>query len=1126
MKKTLFLLLAILTVSFSASAYNFMVDGLCYNKNSDGTSVTVTYQNSSYTRYSNLNGDLTIPSTVTYSGKTYSVTSIGDNAFGGCSGLTSVTIPNSVTKIGYKAFYECSGLTSVTIGNSVTSIGGYAFYGCRGLTSVTIPNSVKSIGDYAFSGCSGLTSVTIPNSVTNIGYEAFYECSGLTSVTIGNSVTSIGSSAFSGCSGLTSVTIPNSVTSIGYSAFRQCSGLTSVTIGNSVTSIGSTAFSGCSGLTSVAIPNSVTSIGGNAFSSCSGLTSIVVESGNTKYDSRNNCNAIIETATNTLVTGCMNTLIPNSVTSIGYSAFEGCTGLTSVTIPNSVTTIGSYAFEHCSGLTSVTIPNSVTSIGDGAFKQCSGLTSVTIPNSVTSIGDYTFYGCSGLTSVTIPNSVTSIGGYAFEYCTGLTSVTIPNSVTSIGKFAFSYCSGLTSVTIPNSVTSIGSNFLGMGNNAFVYSGLTSIVVESGNTKYDSRNNCNAIIETATNTLVTGCMNTLIPNSVTSISGYAFYGCSGLTSVTIPNSVTTIGVSAFYGCSGLTSVTIPNSVTSISSWAFDGCSGLNYVLCLPVTPPSGSDVMFPTGMTIYVPSASLNAYKAASYWKSYNIYPFDEPSCNVYYTSIKIYGGPFITINSATVNGNNYYPENEEINVDGLLPGTNYQMTVNYAIEGEDNQTKVFDVTTKVPSFSSSFSITQTSVTPQFTVTRDPGFVPEKCGVTINGTNYNGNITESTDGYHRIVCPKISGLDLNTNYDIELWVEYKGTKYSSNATFKTSGIGISSQKSVGPTSANITVDYSAGDAVVQDTYFTFGGQNYDKSLNVTGLKPETSYSTTCTVVTKSGSQSQGINFTTPVLSMVAQPARMLSNTSPLLMATTNVADEETGCGFEWRRYDAPAEMPSTKVFSPVADGMIMGVVNNMSENVYYKYRPFYRASDGTEYYGDWVAFITADAGVYYEPVAYTYAQYLVDGNNVTINGMAMPGSENIISQGFAYWLNTPAHAPATEPKSVPSDGVTTITASGQRMSATLTDLQRGKTYSYCAFVKTDSGTFYGAERTFTTEGLPGDVNGDGMVTAADITALYDYMLNNDGSHLVTGDQTGDGIITAADITAVYTVMLGN
>ena len=235
------------------------------------------------------------------------------------------------------------------------------------------------------------------------------------------------------------------VTSIGKNAFYLCEELASVTIPNSATSIGDEAFWNCTSLTSVTIPNSVTSIGDYAFANCSGLTSIKVESENSVYDSRNNCNAIIETASNILITGCMNTVIPNSVTSIGRAAFIFCSGLTSIIIPNSVITICERAFCNCTSLTSVTIHNSVTTIGDYAFAGCSGLTSVNIPISVTTIGDGAFLECTGLTSVTIPNSVISIGNFSFEFCNNLTSVTIPNSVTSIGGSAFYGCSGLTTV---------------------------------------------------------------------------------------------------------------------------------------------------------------------------------------------------------------------------------------------------------------------------------------------------------------------------------------------------------------------------------------------------------------------------------------------------------------------------------------------------------------------------------------------------------------------------------------------------------------------------------------------------------------------------------------------------------
>ena len=403
---------------------------------------------------------VSIPTLIQYNGKQYTVTSITSRAFADCSSLTSVTIGNSVTSIGDDAFYGCSSLTSVTIPNSVTSIGDDAFYGCSSLTKtnyigdiagwcniefgnydanpmcyshnfyindqeikdLVIPNTVDSIHDYAFYRCSSLTSITIPNSVTSVGTYAFRYCSSLTSITIGNSVKSIGYGAFYGCSGFTSITIGNSVKSIGMWAFYGCSSLTSITIPNSVTSVGAYAFDGCSGLTSITIGNSVKSIGDYAFSSCSSLTSMVVENGNTTYDSRENCNAIIETATNKLIAGCQNTIIPNSVTSIGYGAFSYCSSLTSISIPNSVTSIGKWAFVGCSSLTSITIGNSVKSIRDDAFHSCSSLTSIVIPDSVTSIGNYAFMGCSSLTSITIGNSVKSIGTWAFCGCSSLTIV--------------------------------------------------------------------------------------------------------------------------------------------------------------------------------------------------------------------------------------------------------------------------------------------------------------------------------------------------------------------------------------------------------------------------------------------------------------------------------------------------------------------------------------------------------------------------------------------------------------------------------------------------------------------------------------------------------------------------------
>ena len=289
------------------------------------------------------------------------------------------------------------------------------------------------------------------------------------------------------------------VTSVGYWAFGNCSDLTSITIPNSVTSIGNFAFENCSGLTSITIPNSVTSIGSSAFSGCSSLTSIQVETGNTTYDSRDNCNAIIKTATNTLIAGCQNTTIPNSVTSIGADAFFGCTNMTSITIPESVTSIGSSAFEGCSRLTSFTIPNVLTTISPGTFRDCSGLTSIIIPESVTSISWGAFTDCSSLADITFPSNLSYIDfsaddGSVFVFDGTAWYNNQPDGMVYAGNVAYRYKGSMPA----NTNITLRDGTLGIGAGAFEYNGNLSSIT--------------------------------IPASVTTIGDYAFYGCSGLTSV--------------------------------------------------------------------------------------------------------------------------------------------------------------------------------------------------------------------------------------------------------------------------------------------------------------------------------------------------------------------------------------------------------------------------------------------------------------------------------------------------------------------------------------------------------------------------------------------------------------------
>ena len=247
----------------------------------------------------------------------------------------------------------------------------------------------------AFSGCSSLTSVTIPNSVTSINSWPS-GCSSLTSVTIPNSMTSIGDHAFTDCTGLTSVSIPNSVTSIGYMAFFFCNSLSNLTLSENLTTIGASSFIACNGLKSLIIPASVLKIGNRAFTECEGLESIKVESQNIKYDSRNDCNAIIETHSNRLILGCKNTVIPQDVTTIGDGAFAGCVGIETLDIPQSVTTIENGAFWNCKGLKNFIVGNNVELIDRGAFEECINLSSIVVPSTINQIGQWAFYQCSAL----------------------------------------------------------------------------------------------------------------------------------------------------------------------------------------------------------------------------------------------------------------------------------------------------------------------------------------------------------------------------------------------------------------------------------------------------------------------------------------------------------------------------------------------------------------------------------------------------------------------------------------------------------------------------------------------------------------------------------------------------------
>ena len=765
----------LLLCSATVCAHDFEVDGIYYNITDEtNKTVEVTYSGSSYGSVSNeYTGIVVIPSTVTYNDVIYNVTTIGSEAFGGCSGLTSITIPNSITTIGNNAFIGCSSLKelyfedgsetlslgynegtfnndalfnkcpletlylgrelsyntagkygyspfcniktlkNVTIGNSVTTIGDNAFRGCSGLTSVTIPNSVTTIGIYAFNQCTGLTSVTIGNGVTSIGSSAFDGCTGLTSITIPNSVTTIGIYAFSRCSGLTSLTIPNSVTTIGDNAFYSCTGLTNITIGNSVTNIDKNAFNGCSGLTNITIPNSVTTIGNNAFKGCSSLKELYFEDGSETlslgYNEYTYYNDALfnECPLETLYLGrdlsyntsgsnvyspfyniktLKNITIGDKVTDIGSNMFLGCDEA-KIIVENEnpvAVTIGSKAFgedilvyvpdasyplycktdgwktqlshltcegydemevevealsnnsgimnaigvDYISAVRKLKVKGSINSYDVIQFRdKMPGLRSLDISETTVVasdkafyngyctgdniIGDYAFYKLELLKEVKLPSELKEISSYTFYNCSELTEVTIGNSIISIGDYAFEGCSKLTNVTIPNSVTTIGSRaFLGC-------TGLTSLTLPNSVTTIGGQAffNCDGITSVK------------IPYGVIIIEGQVLAYCDNLTELVLPPTIKNIKNGAFSGCTSLEEIRIPSSVESIGREAFGGCSKLNKVYTYTVEPTLITETTFSTfsTATLYIPSTSFANYYWDDGWKRFlTMETFDEP----------------------------------------------------------------------------------------------------------------------------------------------------------------------------------------------------------------------------------------------------------------------------------------------------------------------------------------------------------------------------------------------------------------------------------------------------------------------------------------------------------------------
>ena len=578
------------TLLLPAAAADYTSGDFTYKLNDDGSAII--------TRYSGSAAALTIPSSL----DGHTVKQIGSYAFGKNTTLTSVSIPETVTELEYSAFTGCTSLTAVTIPSGLTKAG--------------------SLGSGAFSGCSALTTVQFGSGLTSIP-EALFEGTGLKTITLPESVTSIGMWAFADCAKLEQVSFPASLTSIDGCAFENCTALTAVTLPKRLTKLGNEVFVNCSALKSVWIPKSLTNIngfGGGCFKGCTALTDITFETGITKIADYQFDGSPIKSIT-----------IPDTVTTVGMSAFSGCANLTAIDLPTSVTEIGAYAFEKCTGLTAVTLPKHLRKLGLSAFSGCTALKSVFIPLSLqntsnpfrncTALTDVTFEDGrtelpntlledSGIRQFTVPQTVTKIGYSAFSGCTQLTAITLPAGLRELGSGAFEGCTALTGVALPDSLTALGS---GAFRNC---SALTAVEFPAGITPASwsigssMLKNCTSLrsvklpgtVPSLDDDFFAGCTaleQIVLPDSVTKIGSNLFNGCTALTDVTLSTNLQAIPANTFYGCASLQKLVAPYAVTKIGKNAFANCTSLTSLTLLRNVTEAASDALsYPEQVTVY------------------------------------------------------------------------------------------------------------------------------------------------------------------------------------------------------------------------------------------------------------------------------------------------------------------------------------------------------------------------------------------------------------------------------------------------------------------------------------------------------------------------------------------------
>lgn len=704
----------------------------------------------------------------------------------------------------------------------------------------------------------------------------------------------------------------------------------------------------------------------------------------------------------------------------------------------------------------------VTAIGDKAICSCTNLNSITIPESVTIIGYEAFYWCSSLTSISIPGSVKSIGHHAFYHCTSLKSVTISEGLTTIYDGAFWECSALTSISIPNSVKIIGSGTFKD------CTSLTSIVVSEG-------------MESISDNTFFGCLNlssVTMPNGLRRIGMGAFYNCMSLTSITIPESVTLIKESAFEGCRSLSTVTLncPNvgswfanlkslkevtfteTVTNITDNAFSGCSGLT-----TVTIPNSTTAI------------GENAFRNCS---------------NLNFVSI---GNSVASIGTNAFAGCSNLQLYVERGTDGLLSVWNY---------GKDPYEASTSQLLLRPSLS---EISKTQTTVSFSVDNVYPELKYEC------ENYTEKLGEN-EYIIKDLRPDCAQL-------VNLSVKSANNTYSS--TFKVTTAPISPTLTcevLTASSMTVKIGYIEGDAKVVAYKLELNGNEIPSDVGkFCGLDPGSYYNFVFSVIVECGEGEQYRYYATQYLRtdklrFDTQQPKVIADGDVVIAAESNLDDEETNVGFEWRRIDWTDDFASNTSGAYLYGGRMEGNIRNLNPDKLWKYRPYYESNTGKRYYGEWVGIDPTNTS-YFEPSIYTYPTNNVSENAAEVKGYVMQGSENVIKQGFVYWKKSLLTRNNT--KIIPANAKM-VEAKGNVMIATLDDLDCDTEYCYVAFATTSEGeTYYGEEQTFKTDINQEMINGiDDINQSGDVTEVARYDING---RKLTVPQKGINIIRMSNGT---------